>query len=684
MTNKSVYRGVFSIFLILGMLGAMACGGGGPSAPKGTGTVAGVTMGSDVDNLSSYFPEDTLFYTTIENVPEFKSNFEKTLIFAAIKDSPEVQGMIQGALSQLDSELQENFGKTWMEVLDMFPGEVAFGVISFDPSREDAEMGIAIEVGDNQAEFEQILNKIISNTGQATYKFVNGVLIMGVKSETVEKMAAAANGEVKALASEGKYQTARGDIPSESVVFSYGDLEGFLNLIFEEMDSNASMGGRPNRELETMLKLGFEEMVLAYTGSTMDAEGSAAILRLVTDSEKKGLLKVLDRPAGETESVRFVPQEASLFAAINFDEGSKLWEDFKHEFLFNVMSEREVGRFDSEMAGFQSQFGFDLEKDLFGNIGGEASICFGQINDPSSFANFLGAIEVQDESKAMEIVDSIFKVGEKYNEVTNSTSNYKGNDIHTATFRRGGISMHYTTYDSYFLISGNQLQLQRSLDQADSGGSLGDSEAYDFVMSRLDAQSNIRVYVQPKNLMSGMESMARMFRMPGPVGEVIPMFGLLTMQPYLKGMGATLTSLDDGLALKTFNSAGIPGSVMAMAPFLGVVAAPNVFESQTRAKVARSKADLRTMAVALESYFVDNNRYPDEGNLGVLTTPIAYITSLPSDTFATGQKLKYKKTGDNDWIMYSVGPDMQDNNADTIYDPTNGTISIGDIIRVRQ
>jgi type II secretory pathway pseudopilin PulG len=135
------------------------------------------------------------------------------------------------------------------------------------------------------------------------------------------------------------------------------------------------------------------------------------------------------------------------------------------------------------------------------------------------------------------------------------------------------------------------------------------------------------------------------------------------------------------VTLKSFNSAGIPGSMVAMAPLLGVIAVPNVLESQLRAKVARAKSDLRTLNVALESYFVDHNRYPNEGDLGTLTTPIAYITAIPNDPYTPGQPYKYRKIGDNEWVIFSVGPDLQNQNADIIYDPTNGSVSIGDIIR---
>ncbi len=212
--------------------------------------------------------------------------------------------------------------------------------------------------------------------------------------------------------------------------------------------------------------------------------------------------------------------------------------------------------------------------------------------------------------------------------------------------------------------------------------------------------------------------------------------------------------------------------VVAIIAILAAIAVPNFLEAQVRSKVSRVKSDQRAVAVAAESYYVDNNVYPpnDAGPPGtpsqfrlnriiVFTTPIAYITSFPQDPFLPGdtaspgasldafQYFNYDyryETGSgvaaNEWYNYpepvsftswgflvrgaavtrdipgaiikSWGPDAgkamgpppgldvgdsglewsafyltddNDNNdgqgVNAFYDPTNGTISIGDIGR---
>ena len=84
--------------------------------------------------------------------------------------------------------------------------------------------------------------------------------------------------------------------------------------------------------------------------------------------------------------------------------------------------------------------------------------------------------------------------------------------------------------------------------------------------------------------------------------------------------------------------------VVAIIAILAAIAVPNFLEAQTRSKVSRVLADMRSMKTAMEAYFVDNNTYPgffeapspgfnsDSGGYGpsagmVLSSPISYMTN---------------------------------------------------------
>src|SRR5690349_12754467 len=75
--------------------------------------------------------------------------------------------------------------------------------------------------------------------------------------------------------------------------------------------------------------------------------------------------------------------------------------------------------------------------------------------------------------------------------------------------------------------------------------------------------------------------------------------------------------------------------VVAIIAILAAIAVPNMLEAQTRSKVARTRADMRSVATAIESYRIDDNAYPvafgiavnGRDSWAVLSTPVAYITA---------------------------------------------------------
>jgi prepilin-type N-terminal cleavage/methylation domain-containing protein len=97
--------------------------------------------------------------------------------------------------------------------------------------------------------------------------------------------------------------------------------------------------------------------------------------------------------------------------------------------------------------------------------------------------------------------------------------------------------------------------------------------------------------------------------------------------------------------------------VVAVIAILAAIAVPNLLQAQTRAKVSRALADMRTLATALETYVTDNQVYPPSNAWGTpgnrtpaltesdlylerLSTPVAYLTqSFFPDPFQPDKRI---------------------------------------------
>jgi prepilin-type N-terminal cleavage/methylation domain-containing protein len=175
--------------------------------------------------------------------------------------------------------------------------------------------------------------------------------------------------------------------------------------------------------------------------------------------------------------------------------------------------------------------------------------------------------------------------------------------------------------------------------------------------------------------------------------------------------------------------------VVAIIAILAAIAVPNFLEAQARAKLSRAQADLKTVYTASTTYQLDNGKvFPDnndadtppenrgktfrdekidpdvkfvnnaEGTFATfytfcawkpLTTPVAYMNSVPKDPFSKVMPLGFDTFEPQPYnveytVFFSAGPDATDGDwyRDTSptgksipYDATNGTKSRGDIWR---
>jgi type II secretion system protein G len=167
--------------------------------------------------------------------------------------------------------------------------------------------------------------------------------------------------------------------------------------------------------------------------------------------------------------------------------------------------------------------------------------------------------------------------------------------------------------------------------------------------------------------------------------------------------------------------------VVAIIGILAAIAVPNFLNAQVRAKCSRAISDMKTIETAMEMYRLDCNAYPpcsmarvtgsgdsyhpNEIRFYRMTTPVAYISSVPHDPFATSGKADFSQWGwaydyvnnfggshnggwGHAWRVSSWGPDgvngwggertgkCVNGKPDFVYQTSNGLNSVGDIVWV--
>lgn len=173
--------------------------------------------------------------------------------------------------------------------------------------------------------------------------------------------------------------------------------------------------------------------------------------------------------------------------------------------------------------------------------------------------------------------------------------------------------------------------------------------------------------------------------------------------------------------------------LLLVVSILGILTAalmPKMLDARTRTEVVKVRSDMRNVGLALNSFNLTHGNYPEDRTaeflprLIPLTTPVAFMTSIPEDSFTKGLPPLFKPTratpdwmkayringriehpmpfeymyhnrSDNwtdiaanpeaaAWALKSVGPDKLPvwfkHKMLVVYDPSNGTYSIGEII----
>ena len=456
--------------------------------------------------------------------------------------------------------------------------------------------------------------------------------------------------------------------------------------------------------------------------------------------DKKGIFKIIGETPHSFDTLDYAPPDAVVFCSADLYCEEAL--SIIRRTLQNTGGETAVSKFNSGLAKMNADLKINVENviksldnrfTIIMSLDSVNLLSFPQIQNTTitmPSPKFAILVRVKD-ATLYTAFETILK--EKGVTLTDETKeNIKKTSIKLEPNKVYRWSPLFAFDGKNFIFASHSEYFDLILNTKKSGSNLSKQEEFKKLTKDLPTSGNSFIFVSAKfteevnNLTQKFVDIGNRER-----GELAAPFMMLSkMLENAGGMAAVRVPEPGGLwAVSNTPMSAIQVAIIASAapsvPLLTAIAVPNFIEAQQRSKVSLTKADMRSLATALESYYVDCNDYPawttgaDSANkwelpsfqvstpqkkIMTLTTPIAYITSFLQDPFSKEGKTFSYYSVKNGWILWSLGPDQKvDLSLELIkklyradisqpsldllqyyYDPTNGSASGGDIVRIKQ
>ncbi|MFH0794243.1 MAG: hypothetical protein V2A74_09465 [bacterium] len=581
-----------------------------------------------------------------------------------------------------------------------------------------------------------------------------------------------------ALAPNPDFKAVTDKLDPGGTLFLYMNVEDALNRMIDGMETvflrsgDTQAAAIPAMARGAIKALGVDQVghiglsVLPLGG---DMSRSKAYLKI---AQPTGLFEILGGAPTELASVRFIPPDVVCATSqnINFSKIIPLIDNL----TFSVGGPPGQADFRRSLEDIRTREGYDIPA-LLSSLGTEAAAYLRldparlvTIELPSRRSDIDGqmlhesvsvgrpSFLVMVSAKDRTLYDAFVKRLQAQDVLTAPETSIAGFEAQMIRTKENqfGVKPILAYGRNWFFFASDVEELNRALKTADSGGDLRSSQEFKTLAAGLPSKFNGMMFVSPRfseqfdSFSKQIDSLSQdsnrrggyyggAFGHLGIGRDMAEFLGLVNTQGRKSPGRVSMRVNEPGGVMWTAQGDTSPGELLrstAIAPaaVVSMIALPNMMEAGVRSKVSRARADMRSLATAMEAYYVDNNAYPAwttdpakssryqrpveppipsfvrktyQSSVMTLTTPIAYITTLMEDPFAGPKQTfgYYSKSVGNQlgWILFSPGPDGKFDLGWEIYDPsvpqpslelltrytydpTNGMVSPGDIWRVKQ
>lgn len=649
-------------------------------------------------SLDSYVPSDAFVYVAFKNLETFKENFKKTVLWEIWTD-PNNANWKKNKIDPFFNKFSQEMGFTIDDFIAMFKGDVVLCVWGNFDTPNNVKLALLIDMKKNPNDLDTLIEtKIVPKVKEKIPEFVfekenvnnlelkklgrqdktiyyfndKGLYIFAKSPDEIKLLIETNQNPVNSFYTTAKFKEIADTTQKNFHTAAFIDIHNIL------IKANLDKYAKPNqpKPTEIISALGLSDVNYCIFSSSIKDKGFQNKGFVSIIGERKGIMGLIGENR-KLNSIKLVSEDSSFYFASSIKEPKKIWEEIKAN-IKKFASEKEYQKFELDMASFETNMGFNLEEDLLAPIGAEVAFAGGGGLSLTSTIQIF--VELKDSNKFLEAFKKLIaKTG-----ITPQEATYQNKKYNYLILPNIPVQIAYGVVGDYFIISNQQSGITKALDCLTNNKNLLENPKFKNIVKELPKNYSTISYSYIADILPAIPnllSLALAAKMGGQIPE-LPNFDAIAS--HLFGSGAVLVTEKDKIKMESYSDGVF--DIASTLPMIGVasaIAIPNFIEAQGRSKVSRVQAELRSINTGLESYFVDWNKYPQR--LEQMTTPIAYITTIFNDPFNTSDTYRYLlDSGKNSWKLYSVGPDKIDNEGEITYDPTNGSVSEGDIVREKQ
>ena len=619
---------------------------------------------------SQLMPPDTLFFIEAYSLPYIIKEWEASDYSRLLKDPEMVKWWDGEGMKDVRGRALKRYGMAeWVALARAINGPASCGfsptqgLIIVADCRQDVKTVEAIV----NERIRPILKSIKESLGNyradvAQVEVKRGYLVIGWGEKGLKKTLQAISEDKPTGFTEDRfYNNIRANLPNSRMTVAF-DFHALLQLpqLKKGKDFNVFL-----------TRAGLDNLDYLIVSPDFAGRGLNQAMRIAFDGSRHGVVGWLDEP-GFMGSFRYFGSDAYIISAARL----KSPQDMFREVMGWIFEDLGAS---AEPISEKTDKGFAIMQEIAGCMGHEFAI--GVQNPLMPIPNIQMAIEITDPMKfhdlMLEYIDFINKLNPGL-EIEMEGKEYRNKLIVSLSCHNLPFDISYVVLDDYLVIGPGEPFLRHTVDVFLEGHSIADERAFQNLLPAA-GQTNfsLLIFQNVSNMVSGaMKQFTGGLSAQG--RNQLPAFDILNK---FQTAGISYAFCNDQYVDFYINgSTGMDFSMGGALPLVAYMMMPRVRYHDTEHQVIAAREGLRIADTALNSYYVDHNRYP--ASLEELVTPGNYMVTIPIDPFSEkGEALKYIVNSEGkECVIYSIGPDGTDTQAMDIYDPTNGLSSEGDIL----